>query len=97
MKIRIILYACALTIPLALGLAVWQSNRYSELEWEVSQLERFQEEWVESNKRLIAGIAVLSSSERIEFIAVNDLGLTKKRPEEVLQIRIEGGGKKTDG
>jgi cell division protein FtsL len=53
------------------------------------RLETVQEEWIESNKRLIAGIAVLSSSERIEHIAKNDLGLQKKAPEEILQIRIE--------
>jgi hypothetical protein len=77
------------TIPLVLGLNAWQSFRYRELEREVGRLEGVQEEWVESNKRLIAGIAVLSSSERIEYIAIHDLGLIKKRPEDVLQIRIE--------
>jgi cell division protein FtsL len=78
------------TIPLVLGLNVWQSFRYRERERELGQLESAQEEWVESNKRLIAGIAVLSSSERIEHIAVHDLGLVKVQPEDVLQIRIEG-------
>jgi len=96
MKSRIVLYFLALTLPIFLGLATWQSNRYAELEWEVARLEKSQEEWVESNKRLIAGIAVLSSSERIEYIAKRDLGLRKKRPEEVLQIRIEAG-RKNDG
>ena len=91
MKTRLILYFCAFTIPLVLGLAAWQSNRFTELEWEVAQLENSQEEWLESNKRLIAGIAVLSSSERIEYIAIHDLRLSKKRPEEVLQIHIVGG------
>ena len=96
MKIRILLYFCVLTLSVFLGIATWQSNRFTELEWEVSQLESSQEEWVESNKRLIAGIAVLSSSERIEYIALHDLGLRKIRPEDVLQIRIEGS-RKNDG
>ena len=91
MKIRLILYFCVFTIPLVLGLATWQSNRYTELEREVAKLESSQEEWLESNKRLIAAIAVLSSSERIENIAIRDLRLSKKRPEEVLQIHIVGG------
>jgi cell division protein FtsL len=91
MKGRILLYFFTLTIPFLLGLATWQSTRYTELTWEVERLEASQEEWVENNKRLIAGIAVLSSSERIENIAKNDLGFVKKRPEDVLQIRIEGG------
>jgi cell division protein FtsL len=79
------------TIPLVLGLNAWQSFRYRDLERELAKLETAQEKWVESNKRLIAGIAVLSSSERIEYIAVHDLGLIKKDPEDVLQIRIERG------
>jgi cell division protein FtsL len=91
MSKRILLYFLTLTIPLCLGAAVWQSTRYTELTWEIEKLEAEQEEWLENNKRLIAGIAVLSSSERIENIAKNDLGLVKKSPEEVLQIKIEGG------
>ncbi len=63
---------------------------------EIKQLEKTQIEWIESNKRLIAGIAMMSSSERIERIAVNELGLVKKTPEEILQIKIEGN-RRTDG
>jgi cell division protein FtsL len=88
----ILLYFITLTVPLFLGAAVWQSIRYAELEGEVRRLEATQEEWIESNKRLIAGISVLSSAERIEYIARNDLGLSKKPPEDVVQIRIERGG-----
>jgi cell division protein FtsL len=57
----------------------------------MDRLEQVQTEWLESNKRLIAGIAVLSSTERIEHIAVNDLNLRRIRPQDVLQITIEGG------
>jgi cell division protein FtsL len=85
----VLLYFFVLTIPIFLGIAAWQSVRYSELDREVRRLEAAQEDWVESNKRLIAGIAVLSSSSRIEQVAVQDLGLVKMRPEYVLQIRIE--------
>jgi cell division protein FtsL len=82
-----------LTIPLLLGLNAWQASRYAGLEREIGRLEDAQTEWVESNKRLIAGIAVLSSPERIEHIAVKELELERIAPEDVLQIRIEGGGK----
>jgi cell division protein FtsL len=85
---RIFFYVMVLTIPLFLGVIAWQSSRYVSLEREVSRLEDAQAEWIESNKRLIAGIAVLSSSERIEFIAQKELGLNKIPPEDVLQIRI---------
>jgi cell division protein FtsL len=91
MRGRLLLYFFTLTIPLFLGAVAWQATRYTELEWETERLETAQEEWVENNKRLIAGIAVLSSSDRIEYIAEGELGFVKKTPEEVLQIRIEGG------
>ena len=84
-----LLYLFVFSIPVFLGLVAWQSVRYSELERDVRRLEAAQEDWVESNRRLIAGIAVLSSSSRIEQVAVHDLGLPKIRPENVLQIRIE--------
>ena len=90
MKRYILLYAAVLTIPLLLGLNAWQSNRYVSLELEIKRLEEAQEEWVESNKRLLAGISVLSSPKRIEFIAKKELGLHKIKPENVLQIKIEG-------
>jgi len=86
-----VFYFFVLTIPLFLGIAAWQSVRYTALEREVRRLEAAQEDMVESNKRLIAGIAVLSSSSRIGQVAVFDLGLSRMRPEHVLQIRIEEG------
>lgn len=90
----ILLYFFALTIPLFLGITAWQSSRYAALERDVKQLEVDQEVWIESNKRLIAGIAVLSSPGRIEKIARDELGLTKIRPEDVLQIRIDSERRK---
>ena len=91
MRRYLYLYFIVLTIPLFMGLGVWQSHRYANLKQEINRLEEAQADWVESNKRLIAGIAVLSSPERIEHIAQNELGLSKIKPEDVLQIKIEGG------
>jgi cell division protein FtsL len=90
MKGRILFYGLIASMPLLLGAVVLQSIRYAELAKDVKGIESAQEECMESNKRLIAGIAVLSSSERIREIATNELGLVKKAPEDVLQIRIEG-------
>jgi cell division protein FtsL len=56
-----------------------------------------QEEWIERNKRLIADIGLYSSAERIEQIAVEELRLTKKQPEDILQIRIENSRRMNDG
>lgn len=87
------LYFFVFTIPLFLGLLVWQSNRYQNLNSELARLERWQQEWVESNKRLIADISEYSSAERIERAARNQLGLQKIRPEASLQVNIvEGKG-----
>ena len=86
-----LLYFIVLSIPLFLGIVAWQSVRYAELDRGVRRLEAAQEDWVENNKRIIAGIAVLSSSRRIEQVAIHDLGLSKLRPEYVLQVKIEGG------
>ena len=90
MKKYILLYALVLTIPLFLALGAWQSNRYAELKKEIVRLEEAQSEWVESNKRLIAGIAVLSSARRIENIARTELKMDKIVPENVLLIKIGG-------
>ena len=87
----VFLYFVVFTIPVFLGITAWQSVRYAKLDRGVRHLEATQEDWVELNEKLIAGIAVLSSSSRIEHIAVNDLGLSKMKPEYVLQVRIEGG------
>ena len=93
MKRYFFLYLIVFTIPLFLGLLVWQSNRYQNLNRELVRMEQWQEEWVESNKKLIAGIAEYSSPERIEKIAKNQLGLRKIRPENLLQVNIlEGKG-----
>ena len=85
----ILLYFFALTIPLFFGITAWQASRYATLEREIQQLEIDQEVWIESNKRLMAGIAVLASPGRIEKIARDELRLSKIRPEDVLQIRID--------
>jgi len=90
-KKYILLYFFAITIPIFLGLLVWQSNRYQNLSKELTRMEQSQEEWIESNKRLVAGIAEYSSAYRIDDIARNQLDLRKIPPEYFLQVRITGG------
>jgi len=84
-----VLYFMVFTIPLFLGISAWQSIRYSDLEKETRTLEAVQEKWVENNRRLIADIATLTSSEKVEVVAVRDLKLGKIQPENVLQIWID--------
>ena len=90
-KKYILLYFIAFTIPLFLGLLVWQSHRYQNLSNELVRLEQAQTEWIESNKRLIASISEYSSANRINYIARNQLDLLKIPPEYFLQVRIMGG------
>ena len=89
LKRYILLYLFVLTIPIFLGTSAWQSVRYTNLERQTRALEADQERLVENNKRLIADIATITSSERIETIARYELSLEKIRPENVLQIWIE--------
>jgi len=84
-------YFFVLTIPIFLGVLAWQSFRYTELESSVRRLEADQKEMVVENRNLIASIAYYSAPSRIEQVAVQDLGLSKILPENVLQIRIERG------
>ena len=90
-KRYLLLYFLVLTIPLCLGILVWQSNRYQNLIKELERLEQTQTEWIESNKRLIAGIGEYSSPERIENIAKSQLDLQKIPPEYFLQVKITEG------
>ncbi|MCL2067437.1 MAG: cell division protein FtsL [Treponema sp.] len=91
LKKYLFLYFAVIAIPLMMGLCVWQSFRYQRLNLDVNRIEKTQAEFVERNKQLIADIAVQSSPERIEQIAVRELKLRRIRPEDVLQVRIEGG------
>ena len=97
MRRFVLLYLLSLTLPLFLGVTVVQARRYADLQRELRRLEVVQEEWIERNKRLIAEIGLYSSAERIERMAVEELGLTKKRPEDILQIRIENSRRRNDG
>ena len=90
-KRYLLVYFFCITIPVFLGALVWQANRYQNLSNELVRLEQAQAEWIESNKRLIAGISEYSSPERIENIALNQLDLRKIRPEYFLQVTITGG------
>lgn len=81
----------ALGIPLMLFGSVWQSFRYSRLENEIRRMEQEQYSVILDNNRIISGITVLSTPERIERVAVQDLSMRKARPEEIMRIELEGG------
>jgi hypothetical protein len=72
-------------------LNTWQGYRYQELEQDVGNLEVEQKDWLEKNKKVIAALAVLSSPERVEALAVDKLGLKPLKAEDVIKVNIKGG------
>lgn len=85
---RLLVFLCVLAVPIALFFNVWQSYRYAELSAEVNALEAEQREAFERNKRLIAGIAVLRSPERIARIAEEHLGLSREFPDRFVKVEV---------
>jgi cell division protein FtsL len=85
-----VLFSLALAVPGLLIIDSAQGRRFSAVEREVMQLEKKQIELVENNRKLITGISVLSSSDRIEKIAEEDLGMRKAQSHEIIRIEMKG-------
>ena len=90
---KFLMYIAAALIPLLLFLYVFQAHRYAKLKSEVRSLESKQVELVETNKKLISEISMLSSSDRIEYIAEHDLGMHKANTDEIVRVEIKGDAK----
>lgn len=88
---NVVLVILALCVPVLLALHGFQSNRYKNLENELKDLEKKQTELIEQNRQLISEISVLSSSERIERIAVEELGMRKVDSSEIIRVEVKGG------
>lgn len=80
----------ALSIPLMLGLYAMQAKKYTDLSKEVLELEAKQEKLIEENKKLVSDISQLSSAERIEKIAVEELGMHKAEAEDIVRVEMTG-------
>ena len=79
-----------LAIPFVLCLYAAQARRYTALTAEIRELERKQEKLIEENKKLVSDIAVLSSADRIEKIAVEELGMHKTETEDIVRVEMTG-------
>ncbi len=90
---NLLLIFLALCIPALLILSGVQASRYSKLENEIRELENQQTELIEKNSQLISEISVLSSSERIEEIAVEKLGMKKAKSDEIVRVEVKGESK----
>lgn len=88
MKKKFILYIIVFLLPLMVFANVWQSFRYNALKNEIAGLENAQKEWLEKNRKIINGIAFLSSPQRIEKIAEEELGLEHVDGKKIIRIRF---------
>ena len=86
---KMFMYVSAALIPLLFVVAAFQASRYKKLEREVLALENKQVELVEENRKLISDISVLSSSDRIETLAENELGMHKAKSNEIVRVEIK--------
>jgi len=90
MKInKIVLLVLACTIPAFFFMQVLQSYQYLSLEKNIRLLEEEQKGWIEKNKKLIAGISLLSTPERIDTIARDELDLKKIDSSDIIRIGSE--------
>lgn len=92
-KNRILMYVSAVAIPLLLILATVQARSYEKLKKEVEALEDRQVELVEENRKLISGISVLSSSQRIQKIAEDELGMHRAESDEIVRVEMKNSSK----
>jgi cell division protein FtsL len=66
---------------------VWSRIQVIQLGYEISSALKEEKTLVEANKRLRLEIATLKSYARIEKFAVEELRMTKPKPEQVIVIR----------
>lgn len=80
----------ATAIPVVLILYGLQTKKYMDLSREVTELEKRQEKLIEENKKLVSDISILSSSTRIEKLAVDELGMHKAESADIVRVDMTG-------
>jgi cell division protein FtsL len=85
---RVSIYFIALLIPSFLCLDSMQSLKYVSIQREIRELEKTEAKLIEKNKTLIADISSLSSTSRIEAIAVNELAMRKATSSEIMRVEV---------
>lgn len=88
--VRIGICLFVLLIPCMLFLYGFQAKRYSKLKLEIKALEQKQEKLIEENKKIVNEISILSSADRIEKIAVEELGMHKAQAEDIVRVEMTG-------
>ncbi len=80
----------AASVPAMLILYGIQAKKYRDLTKDVIELEKKQEKLIEENKRIVSEISVLTNAERIEKIAVEELGMHKAEAEDIVRVEMTG-------
>ncbi|MCQ2592202.1 MAG: cell division protein FtsL [Treponema sp.] len=88
--ITILFLIIAALIPVMLFLYAFQAKRYTDLTKEILSMEQKQEKLIEENKKLVSEISLLSSAERIEKIATEELGMHKAESDDIIRVEITG-------
>jgi hypothetical protein len=83
---RVLVSLAIISIPVLMMLQVLQGYRYRVAIEEMGGLETVQQDRLEENKRILAGISVYDAPTRIYQVAEESLGLTEADPENVLQV-----------
>lgn len=82
----------AVTLPLFLMAVVLQAIQYQDLQREVASKEQQQLEWVEKNRKMLAGVTVLRSPQRIEALAAADPGLQSVGADRTVKVQFQAPG-----
>lgn len=90
-KIGVCVLAAA--IPALLIAYAVQTKRYADLSREIADLETKQERLMEQNKKLVSDISLLSTTDRIEKIATDELGMHKAESEDIVRVEMNGSKK----
>ncbi len=96
---RLLLIALGGGILFLAFLSLWQRNKMVHIGYEIESLQKQKKELVRIRKELLAEAETLSAVDRIERIAVKQLGMKVPRPqqrvyvdrERIKSARIEGG------
>lgn len=86
---KIFVIASAVLVPFLFVLNSIQAERYMKVQNEIKELEQKQAALVEENKRLITDISLLSSGERIQQIAEEELGMHKAESEDIVRVEMK--------
>ena len=83
---------CILTASIAILMFLYamQAKKYTDLSNEIEELENKQAKLIEENKRLISDISILTSAERIEKIATEELGMHKAESDDIIRVEMTG-------